>query len=555
MKKIFIFIMVLAIATGMVTGCSRPVTDSQTEKGANSKYGGVFKMAISVNPLDLNPVHVTDTSSARITSQIFENLVQVDANGEIEPCLAETWTVSENGRLYTFNLRKGVRFHKTNEGGTQTANNGREVKAEDWVWTFNYIVSRDTNSERAYFLDMIKGYEQFQNGITDHLAGVRAKDDYTLEIELDHAFAPFINILTYSTFVVLPREDVEKWGDVFNFHPVGTGPFKFEKWVQDDRVVLSKNDHYWRTDNEGNRLPYLDGLEFRVVPDLAIQWTEFTQGNFDSIEQVDDPYYREAKEKYADSFYEKPEMGIYFYGMAMELEPFRDNKALRQAMNYAIDREALVDMVRDGRGIPAKGVIPPGMFGYNPDFEGYTYDPDKARKLLADAGYPDGIKITLQCHTGGDIHRRIAEALQQQYEKVGIDLEIRNIDPSALYGLIDQNSVSLFNLGWDIEYPDPDGFLYPAFHSKNHGLLGNIVRFSNDDVDRLLEEARVETDTGNRRKLYQEVEKLIVEEAPWVFIYHYIADQVMQPYVKGYELSCYGAHAAQYYKVWFDKQE
>lgn len=556
LRKGLILVLAIVLVAGMLAGCGgkqeTPPASQDTEK--SGKYGGIFRMAINANPPELDPNMATDTSSSRIMYQIFEMLVDIDPEGEIVPCLAESWEVKDGGKRYIFKLRKGVRFHATTEGGKPTANGGREVTADDWVWTFNRILNPKNNAKRAYFLDMIKGYKDLQEGKTDKIEGVRKIDDYTLEIELEYPFGAFLSVLAYNSFAVLPREDVEKWGDQFNFHPVGTGPFKFEEWVQDDRLVLSRNENYWRVDEEGNRLPYLDGIEHRVIPDYSMQWTEFKLGNFESIDFVDTPYYREAKANYPDSFFERPQMGTYYYGMCMDLEPFKNNKALRQAMNYAIDREALIDLVEDGRGTPARGLLPPGMFGYNPELKGYEYNPEKAKQLLKEAGYPNGLKITLQYNTH-DRHKRIAEALQQQYKAVGIDVELKNVDWGAHLDSVERGEVPFFRMGWVVDYPDPDNFLYVLLNSANIGPQGNYTRFNHPKFDELTNKARVETDQEVRRQLYQEAEKIAVEEAPMVFIFHYTTDRIVQPYVKGFKLPSFGEYAAKYYDVWLDKDK
>ena len=177
----------------------------------------------------------TDTTSAEVGYQIFETLVAIDPNGEIVPLLAESWKASPDGKTFTFKLRKGVYFHKTTEGGKPTANGGREVTADDWVWTFNYICDPKTNSPRAYFIDMVKGYKEYREGKAQSISGIKALDKYTLQIETTYPFAPFIAVLSYNTFVVLPKEDVLKRGKDWNFHVVGTGPFKFESWKHDDK--------------------------------------------------------------------------------------------------------------------------------------------------------------------------------------------------------------------------------------------------------------------------------------------------------------------------------
>ncbi|AZR74896.1 peptide ABC transporter substrate-binding protein [Anoxybacter fermentans] len=517
---------------------------------AAPKYGGIWKDALNSNPPYLDPVMATDTTSAEVDYQIFETLVENDTEGNLVPLLAESWEVNEDATIITFKLRKGVRFHATTEGGQPTANGGREVTAHDWVWTFNYICSPETNSPRAYFIDMIKGYDEYREGKTDHLAGVRALDDYTLQFELSGPFAPFLNVLAYNTFVVLPKEDVLKWGEDWNFHPVGTGPFKFEKWIQDDKIVLSKNENYWAKDENGNPLPYLDGIEFRIIIDHAVEWEEFKVGNIYQC-YVDDPYYEEAKAKYPDTFFEKPMLGTYYYGMNMEKGPFANNKALRQAMNYAINREALIELVMNGRGEPAKGVLPPGMFAYNPDLKGYTYDPEKAKQLLKEAGYPDGFEVTLQYNTSSG-HKRIAEALQAMYAQVGIKVNLKNVEWGTHLDTTARGEVPFFRMGWVADYNDPDNFLYVLLNSANKGPQGNYTRYHNPVFDMLTLRARRETNPEVRKKLYQEAEQIVVEDAPWVFIYHYTTHSLVQPFVKNYVLPSFGQYSNKFTKVWLD---
>ncbi|WP_422444420.1 ABC transporter substrate-binding protein [Thermoanaerobacterium sp. DL9XJH110] len=559
LKKSIVLLVVFLLIITALAGCGQKPAQQGTQEqqqqqqpaAEGPKSGGVLRMAIMSNPPKLDPVHATDTSSARIIYQIFETLVDYDKDGNVQPLLAESWEISDDKKTYTFKLRKGVHFHKTIEGGQPTANGGREVKADDWVWTFNYILNPDTKSERAYFLDMIKGYKDYQEKKTDHIAGISKVDDYTLKIELEYPFAPFLSVLAYNTFNVLPKEDVEKWKDQFNFHPVGTGPFKFEQWVQDDKVVLSKNENYWKKDASGNQLPYLDGLEFRVVTDLAMEWTEFGLGNFEQIEEVDDPYYQEAKAK--EGFQEGPTLGTYYYGFNLTKSPFKDNKALRQAFNYALDRKTLIDLVRNGRVLPATGVLPPGMLGYDSSIQPqYTFDPEKARQLLKEAGYPNGIKVELVYNTS-EGHKRIAEAVQQQMKEIGIDMSLKNIDWGALLDATDRLEIPFFRMGWVADYPDPDNFLYVLLNSANIGPQGNYSGFNNKEFDNLTNQARIETDPAKRAELYKKAEAIAREEAPWLFIYHYTTHTITQPYVKNVVLPFFGEYSMKYTEVWMDK--
>ncbi len=535
---VFVTVLALALMSGMVAA-------------AEPTYGGIWKDALGSNPPHIDPVFATDTTSAEVGYQLFETLVGLDPDGEIVPLLAESWEVEDGGTRFIFNLRKGVKFHASTEGGKPTANGGREVTAHDWVWTFNYICSPETNSPRAYFVDMVKGYEEYMGGNAESLVGVKALDDYTLEIETTYPFAPFVQVLTYNTFVVLPQEDVEKWGSAdFNFHPVGTGPFKFESWAQDEKVVLSRNENYWAKDEFGNQLPYLDGIEFRIIVDQTIEYTEYKLGNIYQT-YVDDPYYEEAKSGSVGMFYERPQMGTYYYGFNIEKEPFND-KRVRQAFNYAINREALIDLVLEGRASPAKGVLPPGMFGYNEDLAGYEYNPEKAKALLKEAGYGSGLETTLQYNTHAG-HKRIAEALQAQFAQIGVKVTLHNVDWGVHLDTTERGEVPFFRMGWVVDYPDPDNFLYVLLHSGNIGPQGNYSRFNNEKFDSLTQGARLEGDQEKRRNLYQLAEKIVVEEAPWLFIYHYVDHTLLKEFVRGYELPAFGQYTNKFTEVWLEQ--
>ncbi|MGE5588164.1 MAG: ABC transporter substrate-binding protein [Clostridia bacterium] len=550
---------ILLLVAALVLGATA-LTSGQEQK---PKYGGIWKDALAADPPDLDPVMATDTTSAEVGYQIFETLVAIDPDGEIVPLLAESWKASPDGKTFTFKLRKGVYFHKTTEGGKPTANGGREVTAEDWVWTFNYICDPKTNSPRAYFIDMVKGYKEFRDGKAQSISGIKALDKYTLQIETTYAFAPFIAVLSYNTFVVLPKEDVLKWGKDWNFHVVGTGPFKFESWKHDDKLVLSRNENYWMKDKWGNKLPYLDGIEFRIITDATIEWTEYKLGNLYAT-QVDDPYYPEASKglkiingvktavNELGTYLERPQLGTYYYGMNQTLPPFKDNKYLRQAFNYAINRQALIDFVLNGRAMPAKGVLPPGMFAYNENLKGYTYDPKMAKDLLVKAGYPKGVQVTLQYNTSQG-HKRIAEALQAQFAQVGIKVDLKNVDWGAhLDTCGTQGTVPFFRMGWVVDYPDPDNFLYVLLNSDNFGDPGNYTRYHNPLFDDLTKQARLATDQEVRRKLYQKAEQIVVEDAPWLFIYHYTSHNMLKPFVRGYRLPSFGQYCNKFTEVWLD---
>jgi len=514
------------------------------------KYGGTLKWREINDPPKGDPAMATDTVSSRMILCIFDTLVENDPDGKgLNPSLAESWEGNEDGTIFTFHLRKGVRFQKEHMG-QPTENKGREVTAKDWKYSFERLVH--VTSPRAYFLDMVKGYQDFVDGKNSEWTGIKVLDDHTLQFELEYPFAPFVSVLAYNSFMVVPEEDAEKWGDDFNFHPIGTGPFVLDKWEHDQKVVLKKNPDYWRKDAEGNNLPYLDYVEIMVIPDNTIAYQEFKKGNIDAFPDFPDEFYLEAKSEFGDLLQERPWVGTYYYGFNNSKPPFKDNKALRQAFNYAVNRELISELVLEGRYPAGKGVLPPGMPGYNPDLEGYRFDPVKAKALMAAAGYPNGIEVELQVNNNPR-HRAVAEAVQAQLMDLGIKLNLKVLDWGVHLDMCERAETEMFRMGWVVDYMDPDNFLYVLLHSDNQGSKGNYSFYKNEEVDKLLAQARVETDWSKRMALYREAEQMIVEDAPWIFLFHYSTSLLGQEWVNNMYLPAMGDYYTALYNIWMAK--
>ena len=515
-------------------------------------YGGTLRWHEGANPPQIDPHKATDTVSARVVYCLFETLVANSADGQtIEPLLAESWRASADGLTWTFKLRPGVHFHEAIEGGKPTENAGREVTAEDWKWSFERMIRN--KSPRAFFVDCIKGYREMADGRADEWSGIRALDRYTLEFTLEEPFAPFLSVMAHNAFVVVPREDAEKWGANFGFHPVGTGPFVFEEWRQDQYLSMVKNPVYWRKDEAGRQLPYLDGLRLSVIPDSTVAWEEFKAGNLDMMKDVPDHLVLEARRLFDKGMLEAPTPATYFYGFNNLRGPFAGNRVLRQAFNYAVDREAINELVLEGLFFPAKGVLPPSMPGYNPNLRGYSYDPAKAGALLEEAGYARGFECTLQVNQDKR-HQAVAEAVQAQLAMVGVKMNIRVVDWGVHLDTLDRGEAEFFRLGLAVDYLDPDSFLYANLHSSNFGERGNQAFYKNDDVDRRLAEARVETDQEARMTLYREAEQQIVEDAPWLFLFHYSNNIAAHPFVRGVTLPAFGNFTFRMDKVWMTRK-
>lgn len=541
------FILAVFLVCSFLLLVSVPLFADQT-----AEYGGTLRWRIVSEPPKPDPAQATDTTSTMVIFKYAEGLVKFDPNTmEIIPSLAESWDVNDDATEWVFHLRKGVRFQKES-GGEPTANGGREMVADDVKYSFERHLRM--HSPRMNSLNSIKGFQAFLDGKTESWEGIKVLDDYTVKFILSKPFMPFMVQLSQAYFVIVPREDCEKWGKDLVFHPAGTGPFMFENWSHDDKYVMKRNPDYWGMDGAGEKLPYLDKLEFVVIPDNAVAYMEFKKGNIDVLPDIPDAFYDDVKKNYGgrNLMAEKPWTGVYYYGFNLMRPPFGDNPTLRKALNYAVDRKALNELVINGRYIPAVGVTPPGFFPYETPIEGYGYDPEKAKRLLKEAGYPDGFKTVLQINNDPR-HRAIAEAIQAQMRDIGVDLQIKMVDWGVHLDTVDRGECEMFRMGW-IASPDPDSFFYDLFHSSNWGEKGNGCRYKNDKVDRLLDDARSEVDRKKRMEMYREAEQTIVDDAPWLFLLNYTSSMAWNDTVHDLVLHSDGPGECDLSVVWKNRK-
>ncbi len=501
------------------------------------KRGGTFRGVFSADPPTLDPAQATDTTSSAVIRQLFDTLVELDQRLMPVPALAQRWTVSRDQRVYTFHLRAGVRFH-----------HGRELRAADVKYSFE----RAARGKRPWVFEKIQGAREFIRGQANEIRGLRMVDDFTVEMTLERPFAPFLYLVAYDASAIVPREEAERRRAAFASHPIGTGPFRFVSWRRDDQVVLEAFREHFRG------APYLDRIVFRVIPAEITRFNEYRTGNLDVVD-IPTGHCR-AVQRAPDLKGEVaiwPTLGTHAVRFNVERPPFTD-KRVRQAVAHAIDPTPIGQGLLEGCVVAGKGILPPAMPDFNPHVERLPTDRDRARQLLAQAGFPGGKGLgPLPYHYNtGDLNQRIAELLQAQLKEVGITLELRRLDWAAHIKLVDEGSAAFFRQGWIADYPDPENFLTVLFHSRTVGAPGNTSRYRNPVLDRLFDEADAMTPGPARLQRYQEAEQIILADAVWVTLYHYSSRALIKPYVKGLErspLSSAPEFLAPLRKVWLDR--
>ena len=527
----------VAAILGLLGALAVPVLGQDTlVRPGTERRGGVYRRPLN-NPVTLDPARINDIFGRTIANQLFDGLVQFDGALAIRPAIAETWTASRDGLVWTFSLKKGVKFH-----------HGREVTAEDFLYSFTRIVDPKTKSGGARLFMKIKGASQFAEGRASSVGGLAALDRYTLRITLVESQAPFVSSLAVGFAKVVPREIVEKLGDDFGRQPVGTGPFRFAGWVRDQQITLAANPDYF----EGR--PRLDRLEYVIFTGEALDkmFTEFEQGNLEDsgIPARQRPQLLNGR-KY--QFIRRPILGMAFLGINTTQKPL-DDPRVRQALNYAIDRRIIVREIYQDQYLPGVGILPPGTYGYDPKLAGYPYDPKKAADLLAAAGYPGGKGLpVIQIWSARKNEEAVAEhdAIVKAWAALGVTAEVHyNTNWPEYKAQVYAGKLPIFRYSWYADTPDPEAFLGQLFDSRGSD---NITGFRNTTVDTLLQRARLETSAQRKIELYQQVERRIVDEAPLIVLSYYTYERVFQPYVKGIQVSAMGDPYIPMKKIWIER--
>jgi peptide/nickel transport system substrate-binding protein/oligopeptide transport system substrate-binding protein len=507
MNKKVLLTLWLTIAT-VVTACggATPAANpTQPAGAATPQSGGEIVVAYKDDLATLDPAIGYDWTNWPTIKMVFDGLLDYDSGTTIEPRIAESLpTVSADGLTYTFKIRKGVKFH-----------NGRELTADDVVYTLTRVLNPQTGSPGAGFYVGIKGAQEFIDGTATSVEGIQATDANTVQFTLTGPDVTFLNKMALNFAFIVPKEEVEKEGENFGHKPTGTGPYLFKEWKSGESLVFERNPDYFF---EGR--PFIDKITIQVgvAPDVALLRLEKGE-----IQLMGDPppgadWARiSADAAWKDRIEVEATVNTTYIAINTTMPPF-DNVKVRQALNYAIDKQRIVQLL-NGRATVANQILPPLMPGYDSSYTGYDFNPDKAKQLLTEAGFPDGFETSIEC-ISVDPQPKLCESFQQDLAKVGIQLTINNLAAPNVIDDAGNGRTPLVwsgGLAWTQDYPDPDDFYSPILGCDSNVPGGwNWSRYCNDEVHAQSKDLLTLTDRNARLEAYKPLFKALMDDAVWV---------------------------------------
>lgn len=501
-----------------------------THQDSKNKGKTVFKYNESAGITSLDPAFAKDLAMIWASSQLYNGLVQLTKDLSVIPCIAHSWEISEDGLTYIFHLRNDVYFHEHPVFAGKT----RRVVASDFVYSFRRITDESVASPGAWVFNDVASH--------DGKSAFFAPDDSTFIIKIGHPFSPFLGLLTMPYCSVVAKEIVEHFGADFRKNPIGTGPFYMKLWKEGVKLVLLRNPRYFEKDSNGVSLPYLDAVAISFIIDKQTVFLEFVKGNLDFMNGLDPSYKDELltqngklRIKYNNkiNMITQPYLNTEYLGFLQDSSPesIKDNplqnKKLRQAINYAFDRKKMIRYLRNNIGTPGRyGMIPAGLPGFDTSkIKGYDYNPEKAAQLLNEAGFPNGRGLPPLTLSTTSSYLDLCKYIQQQLGLIGLQVKVDVNPPAALREQIAQSKSAWFRGSWIADYPDAENYL-SLFYSKNFCPAGpNYTHYKNPAFDKLYELARKETSDSLRILYYQQMDNLIMEEAPVMVLYY---DQILR---------------------------
>ena len=512
LRKIASALIVIAI-TFTIFQVSTPSKASALQNDIPLNQALVLSGGESSNPRNYDPATTHGSGDKRA----FSGLVSFDPQLNLTPDLAQSWDISDDGTTYTFHLRTNAKFH-----------DGRAVTANDVLYSLERAASPALQSDTALtYLGDVSGIHDYANGKADHISGLKVIDDHTLQITIDAPKPYFLLKLTYPTAFVLDKANVESGSDWYQ-HPNGTGPYRLTEWTSHERIVYEANKDFYLG---APSIPY---VVINLTPNYAQSLYE--TGDVDiagvgSVERFLDP---------SEPLHKELHVGVSLctsYVAFDSSKPPFDDVNVRKAFSMAFNRQQYIDVLFKDQALPAIGIYPPGLPGFNISLQGLHYDPAQARELLKQSKYGTNLPpiVFTDGGFGSDINPSIAAMAQMWKQNLGVTITVENIEPNYYYDQIySGNHGQLLSSGWCADYPDPENFADVLFHTGSSQNLGN---YSNSQLDTLLEAARTERDVTKRIDMYQQAEQMLVDDAAALFTIHDLSYELVKPYVKGFVLT------------------
>lgn len=504
----------LALVLGLLVGAGFGFGSEAAFAQGEPVYGGTFTKSLNYgDPGSLDPIVKNEVAAIMVTMNMYDRVLKLDpVTGAVEPGLAERWEISADGLTYTFYIRENATFH-----------NGRAIGATDIKYSLERVSNPVNASPGVNLIVGVTGLEAFQQGQASEISGLEVVSSHVLRVHLDEPKPTLLFDLSNIASGVVPKEEVDRLGLDFGQRPVGSGPFKFAGWRKDDEIVLEANADYWAG------RPYVDRVVFRIMREEPTRDAEFMAGNLDAMTIGEAQYARYSKDAaWTPYILEVPELFTRSLFLNNAVTPL-DNKLVRQALNYAIENQIVVERVLSNKAYAATGPLQSSSAAFNPDLVAYPYNPDRARQLMAEAGYPNGFELEVMATAAGSL---VVEATMGFLADIGVDVRIVRLESTTLFerARAGDYMAAYYSTGGEL---DPISFLTARLHTRNHGAAGNSTWYANAEVDRLLDIARSTTDPQRRLELAREVEEIATEDAPWVFLNYNKAVVMHQPWVHG----------------------
>jgi ABC-type transport system substrate-binding protein len=474
--------------------------------------GASLNYYFTYDPRSLDPALSTDVPTGEVVALLFDNLTQFDADAQLNPGLARAWETDPTGRTYTFHLRPNATFH-----------DGRPIKAADVRASLLRALAPGTTGGRGWPLYPIRGARAYAAGQGKDIEGISVPDDSTVKLALEEPLNLFPKLLAMPVAAIVPTPTPAD----FDQRPVGSGPWKFVSWSHDDAIVVAKNESYW------GGAPKSDTLRIRIIPEPLTQAAEYEAGHLGVVE-VPVGETRRWEQTHAQELQRRPALRDLYVAINTTRGPLKDVR-VRRALNHAVDVPTLLTTVLADRGLRAAGSLPPGIAGYDSTRKPYSYDPAAAKRLLAEAGYPNGFAVKLWRTQRAEL-ARLAQSIQQNLTEVGIRTEIVERDASSARAAVRNGEADLFLTDWWADYPDPENFNYPLFHSRNRGPGGNYAFLSDPRLDSMIVRARATTDETEKVRLARDIDARVFELAPWIFLWFPVDVWAAQPDIHGWRV-------------------